>query len=295
MKAIIKTKTGVKLVECAIPTLTNNHDVFIKVMIAGLCRTDMYVAQGQIPCRESIVLGHEFSGIVEDIGTGVSRIKRGDRVGVHPAFMSADGHYSMLGIDRDGAYADYINVPEAYVYPIPAQLTFEEAAFLEPIAASLAVTRAPINIMQHGYIAGKNRIAELTLRVLQEKGFKHIRQEDDMQAILPNTYDFVIETVPTEMAFNQLVQALKPRGTLLLKSRPHQSIPLPLKLIVQKEITLMGVHYGSFQEGIDLLSSGRLYVKDLLGEVYSLEEAIPILSGQQCLSDDKKSFFKPGH
>ena len=96
------------------------------------------------------------------------------------------------------------------------------------------------------------------------------------------------------MALKALVQAVKPRGMLLLKSRPHQSIPLPLKLIVQKEITLLGVHYGNFQEGIDLLSSGRLYVKDLFGEVYSLEEAIPILSGQQCLSDEKKIFFKPG-
>jgi L-iditol 2-dehydrogenase len=294
MKAISKTKEGVTLQEKEIPFLAR-HGVLIKITLAGLCRTDLYAAQNKIPLNEGLTLGHEFTGFIEKTGVDVRGLYPGQRVSVMPLFMH-DHHQSMLGIDRDGAYADYIVLPASQVYPIPDHLTDEEAAFMEPVAASLAVLKAPIDSTQRGLIYGDSRIAELTRRILALKGFDKVDICSDHQTLeLDDDYDFIIETSATTQAFENIVRALKPQGLLVLKSRPFTPVPLPITAIVRKELTLVGVHYGDFQEGIDLVATHALHVRDLFGPTYSLEEAIPILLGHQKTPEDKKVFFKPCH
>jgi threonine dehydrogenase-like Zn-dependent dehydrogenase len=203
--------------------------------------------------------------------------------------------YEMLGVDLDGAFAEYIVVPATHVYKVPDSISPLEAAYLEPIAACLAVTKAPILLEQRGLIYGDNRIAELTLRIMNAKGYKNIEimQPEAIDALPAETYDFIVETLATEDTMQQILHMLKPSGTIILKSRPFKSVNMPVTKIVQKEIKLFGTHYGDFQEGIDLLVTGKLHVKDLFGETYSLEEAIDILSGKESVSEDKKIFFKP--
>ena len=210
-----------------------------------------------------------------------------------PVFVNGND-VTMLGVDIDGAYADYVIVPASHVYPIPDTLSMEEAAFLEPVAASLAVCSAAIKPSQRGLIYGKNRTAELTRRILNIKGFNAVFlcTENEMPDCV-GEFDFIIETSPTAQALEDIVRLIKPKGTIVLKSRPFSSIPLPISTIVRKEIQLTGVHYGDFKEGIELLSSRILDVSDLLGVTYSFEDAIPILLGKKIIPEDKKIFFKP--
>lgn len=293
MKTISKTSQGVMLLEKPIPAITDSKSVLIKITLSALCRTDIFAAQNQIPVSEGVTLGHEFTGVVERVGDEVDKTLLGCRVGVMPVYFDED-KYAMLGIDRDGAYAEYITVPVSNVYPIPESLSIEEAAFLEPIAASLAVLHADIYPSQKGLILGNNRIAELTRRILAIKEFNtvDVLGEEDISK-KHNCYDFIIETIPSEAVLHQIVQLIKPKGTIVLKSRPYVSVPMPLKAIVTKEVKLVGAHYGSFQEGIDLLASSQLKVKDIFGPTYSFADAILILSGEKKVQETNKIFFKP--
>ena len=293
MKAIFKKNNRITLQEKHIPDLIDGNDLLIKVTLAALCRTDLYVAQNKIPVKDGITIGHEFTGIVEKMGCNVDGIKPMQRVGVMPVFFNGDD-FSMLGIEIDGAYADYIRVPASNVFPIPDELTIEEAAFLEPIAASLAVCNAAIYPADRGLIYGQNRTAELTRRILKLKGFNSIDVcMENQRPKQTNSYDFVIETSATTEAFEDIARLVKPKGMILLKSRPYSAIPMPISTIVRKEIQLKGVHYGGFKEGIALIASKQLDVSDLFGCTYSFEEAIPILLGEKILPEDKKIFFKP--
>ena len=293
MKAIFKRNNSIVLQDKSIPNLQDSKSVLIKVILAGLCRTDLYVAQNKILIKEGTTLGHEFAGTIEKMGSDVDGMQLNQRVGVMPVFENGND-FSMLGVDVDGAYADYVIVPARNVYPIPDQLTAEEAVFLEPVAASLAVCNTPIHPKQRGLIYGQNRTAELTRRILNIKGFNFIDIcMDNQLPTLTNEYDFIVETSPTAIAFENIVRLVKRKGMILLKSRPYSSIPLPITTIVRKEIQLIGVHYGDFKEGILLLASGTLEVHDLLGDTYSFAEAMPILSGERIIPEDKKIFFKP--
>jgi threonine dehydrogenase-like Zn-dependent dehydrogenase len=294
MKAIVKQKNNIALKLIATPKLLDTRSVLIKVAIAGLCRTDLYAAQGKMTTKESVILGHEFSGTVEKVGEDVKHIKIGDRVGIMPILKSPSG-YRMLGIEEDGAFADYVLIPADLAYLVPEQISFQEAAFLEPIAAALAVLKTPIKPEHKGLIYGDNRIAELTSRILSIYGFTNIElcDEQNDQLLIDNSYDFIIETTPTEKALDTIARCVKPKGLIVLKSRPFHSVPLLFKTIVQKEIQLVGAHYGDFQLGIDLLANNKLYVKDLFGSIYSFEEAIPILTGKMELAENKKIFFQP--
>lgn len=293
MRALVKTRDTVELQDKPIPELPDTTSILLKVSLAALCRTDLYVAQNKIPVAEGLVLGHEFTGLIVKTGSDVEKFQIDQRVGIMP-FFSNNPDYPMLGVHLNGAYAEYVTVPVTQIYPIPDTLSNEEAAFLEPIAASLAVCKLPIDPNHRGLIYGKNRIAELTHRILKIKGFTLIDEHADEQMTdRANLYDFIIETTPTEQAFEQMVRLVKPKGLIILKSRSFNPVPLPINTLVKKEIKLMGAHYGSFQEGIDLLASGKLQVDDLLGRTYSLEEAVDILTGKRIVSESNKIFFKP--
>ncbi len=285
MRALIRNKNSLGVQSVPVPELSADNDVLIRVMVSGLCRTDVYVAEGLIQIeKQHLILGHEFSGIIEEIGPNVSKFKCGDRVAVMPVFPLGDtikpvvegSINTMLGIDHDGSFSEYIAVPSSFVYKIPDNMSFKQGAYLEPVAAALAPLNANIRPDQAGLIYGENRIARLTERVLKAKGYTNIEVYDDSEygsrPLANNHYDFIIETFATTETVNRLVKAIKPNGTIILKSRQHQPVEVNINTLVMKDITMQAVNYGDFQEGIDLIASGKLQIDDLLGDVYALED-----------------------
>jgi L-iditol 2-dehydrogenase len=174
----------------------------------------------------------------------------------------------MLGLDQDGAFADHVVLPWRALHAVPATLSPRRAAYTEPVAASLAVLRAPIAPGERGLLLGKNRIAELTLRVLEASGFRGVTCLPHDAPLPDNAFDFAIETVATEASLAGLLRAVRPGGCLVLKSRPAERIPLDIGLAVRRDLRLCAVGYGSFPEAIRLLAT--LPIDDLLGEVFPL-------------------------
>lgn len=275
----------------------------IRVAFAGLCRTDVYVARGLLSAANPITLGHEFSGTIKALGQGVAQLHLGQRVGVMPILpcghcpqcLSADPlvcqHTQMLGVDLAGGFADDVLVPARAIYPIPDALPLKVAAYLEPIAASMAALQAPISPGQRGVIYGDNRIATLTARVLKASGFEDVTIWAQAPEALPqDAYDFAIETVADAQVMSALIGAVRPRGVLVLKSRPVAPVALDWRALLAKELTLRATQYAPFERAIELVMSGRLDLEGLLGPAHPLEDYETLLLGQEEQSRQKVFF-----
>ncbi|MEL6180979.1 MAG: alcohol dehydrogenase catalytic domain-containing protein, partial [Myxococcota bacterium] len=173
MRALVKRDGVVQHVtDAPFPPLKRPDDVRIRVVIAALCRTDLYAARGLLPTPDPVVLGHEFSGIIDAIGPAVTGLSPGDRVAVHPALPCGQchpchsgqrcPHVRFLGVHRDGAFAEAIVVPRAAVHRLPEPLSFVQGAYAEPVAASLAVLGKGPHPDERWIIYGTGRIAHLT-------------------------------------------------------------------------------------------------------------------------------------
>jgi L-iditol 2-dehydrogenase len=284
MAAVVRGAAGVALRQVAAPGVVAPDDVVVEVRRAGICRTDLHVADGLLACAPPRVLGHELAGVVRACGVGVRRVAPGDRVtaipfapcgACGPCAANAPPHRclapAMLGWHRDGAFAEAVRVPERCVLPVPDGLDDARAAFVEPVAAALAVTRARLLPGQRGVVLGAGRILALCLRVLASEGIAAAPLDPDADGS-PGaaSLDFVVETAATEASLRLALTLLRPGGTLVLKSRPAGPVPLDVALAVRREVTVRAVAYGAFEDAIARLASGRLEVADLLGATYPL-------------------------
>ena len=149
--AVFYGKHDLRLEERALPSV-GKHDVLIKVMACGVCGTDVHIYEGDKGAAETnppTILGHEFAGVVEQVGEAVTQVKVGDRVCVDPNQLcgkcyycrSGIGHFceNMVGIGTtvEGGFAQYCAVNESQVYHLADTTPFEEGAMTEPVACCL--------------------------------------------------------------------------------------------------------------------------------------------------------------
>jgi L-iditol 2-dehydrogenase len=302
MKALVKNGRSISLQAVPRPVFAE-EDVLIRVVAAGLCRTDLYAAEGRLACRDPLILGHEFAGVVQEVGSPVRGLALGDRVTAMPVLscracaQCAAGaettclRPTMLGIDHHGAFAEFVAVPARSVYRVPNHVSFKAAAYAEPVAAALAVLNAGIQPQGRGLIYGSNRFALLIRQVLAAHGFGRVSVHDPARGGLEaNAYDFIIETLATTKTLAEIIRAARPFGTIVLKSRPPRPVGIDLIAAVRKELTFRAVHYGPFSQAVALLAEERIDVSELLGPSYPLEafEHVFALARQD---ESSKPFF----
>ena len=151
MRAVVKYAAGegnIELREVPEPEV-GDSDVKIKVKAVGICGSDLHIYKGDIgiPTRIPFTIGHEFSGVITEVGKNVSRFKVGERVTAENSRYTCGhcrycmtGHYNLCnerlatGYAFDGAYADYCVVPENRVYLLPENVDFLTAALSDPSA-----------------------------------------------------------------------------------------------------------------------------------------------------------------
>ncbi len=171
------------------------RQVKIAVQFAGICGSDLheYTHGPQlIPVDKPYplsghkgitTLGHEFSGIVEAVGKGVSGFKKGDRVVVEPIFRNfaspfvASGEYNLgehlgfVGLTSNGAFAKYVIVEDYMVHPMPDGMTFEQGALVEPAAVAVyAVQQSGLKIGQSVLVSGAGPIGLLSAQAALAAG-----------------------------------------------------------------------------------------------------------------------------
>jgi threonine dehydrogenase-like Zn-dependent dehydrogenase len=283
----VSYQTGVE-----VPKLTSLYNVLVKVYYAGICRTDIGIAKGVVPACEDVVLGHEFCGKIVGFFNGgdcMDGWKIGDVVSANPmAFGSAEE--MMCGKDCDGAFADYIAVPSGALVGLSLHLLSPLGAYLEPIAAALAPFKY---VGGRCCIYGGSRIAELTHQVARAIGHKNIEWITHLEELPKNSYDCIIETEPD--GIDAYIDALKPGGVLVLKSRSFASSSFIANTIAMKEIRVQGARYGDFQVASHILSATAschaLNTDALFGNVYELSQFEAAFAEAE-KPESRKTFFR---
>jgi 2-desacetyl-2-hydroxyethyl bacteriochlorophyllide A dehydrogenase len=179
MRALYTPAPGVyHLAERPRPEPTTTEAV-VKVARSAVCHTDVIIRSGRAGhVNYPVIPGHEFSGVVDEVGPAVEHLKPGDRVavrtilscGVCPTCRRGDTNgcerYDELGSKRDGGFAEYCAVPAQHLFPLPDHITLEEAALVEPLAnAVCAVRQARVDVGDRVVIIGPGPIGLLALQV----------------------------------------------------------------------------------------------------------------------------------
>lgn len=251
MKALVMT--GKKQLEVddnyQKPTVKPN-EVLVHTAWAGICGTDKALYNGLPGSADAvppIVLGHENSGVVAEVGSEVEDFKVGDRVSVdpniycHKCFYCRTSrpelceHLDAVGVTRDGGFAEYFTAPEEVVYHVPDNVSLEAAAVIEPIScAAHGVDLLETHPYQTALIIGDGFEGQLIAQILKSRGvkevtlagtvdeklennrkhfgFKTINNIKEPDAIKPDSYDIVVEAVGLPKTQEQAVEAARRGG-----------------------------------------------------------------------------------
>lgn len=192
----------IRVEETSIPTPKDNQ-VKVAVKFTGICGSDLHEYNDGpqlIPVDKpyelnghqgTTTLGHEFSGVVEEVGKNVKNVKKGDRVTVEPIFRNPEspfittGEYNLseplgfVGLTSNGGFANYTVVEDYMVHKIPDNMTFEQGAIVEPAAvAAYAIQRSGMKMGDTILIIGAGPIGLLTVQVAVAMGASQIFVSD---------------------------------------------------------------------------------------------------------------------
>lgn len=153
MKALVLKEIGNLNIENIKKPLVKENEVLVKVVNCGICGSDIVRAYKDGAHNMPLIIGHEFAGIVDDVGINVDKSWKNKRVGVFPLIPCMEcecckirkyemcENYSYLGSRQNGGFAEYVAVPEWNIIELPEKVTLEQAAMLEPMAVAVHAIR----------------------------------------------------------------------------------------------------------------------------------------------------------
>jgi threonine dehydrogenase-like Zn-dependent dehydrogenase len=294
-------------------------EALVRVRLAGICSTDLELARGYYPYTG--IIGHEFVGEVtqaeDDLWMGMRVVGEINAACGECAACRA-GHFThcerrnVLGIrDRHGAFAEYLTLPLANLHPVPDAIPDGAAVFTEPLAAALEILQqVHICPTDRVLVLGAGRLGQLVAQVLALTGCdlrviaRHPQQRQllaarhipavSLEDVPHRSMDVVVEATGTPEGFAQARQAVRPRGTLVLKSTYAGQMTADFSSLVVDEINLVGSRCGPFAPALRLLASGRVDVLPLIAGRYALKDGIAAMQ-QAAMSGVLKIFLMPGN
>ncbi|HEY5728936.1 MAG TPA: alcohol dehydrogenase catalytic domain-containing protein [Anaerolineales bacterium] len=288
-----------------VPQPQKQNEALIKIRKAGICSTDLELVKGYYPYTG--ILGHEFVGEVISsplpAGEGAG-VRAGDRaVGEINAVCNQceqclNGRpthcerRTVLGIvNRDGVFAEYTTLPLSNLHRVPASVPDEVAVFTEPLAAALEIQQqVQVHPTDRVLLIGAGRLGQLIAQTLALTGcdlrvvVRHKRQQDLLRArgiriipeedIQPWRWDIVVEATGSPSGFSLARQAIRPRGTLVLKSTYKGDMNVNISSIVVDEINIVGSRCGPFEPALRLMESKQVDPSVLIDSEYSLGDGL---------------------
>jgi threonine dehydrogenase-like Zn-dependent dehydrogenase len=282
-----------------IPQPCKPNEALIKIRKAGICSTDLELVKGYYPYTG--ILGHEFVGeVVEaDDPAWVGRRVVGEiNVVCHQCEQCLHGrsthceNRTVLGIvNRDGVFAQFTNLPTTNLHPVPASVSDEMAAFTEPLAAALEIQQqVQVRPTDRVLLIGAGRLGQLIAQTLALTGCdlrvvaRHAHQQSLLKArgirviaeqeIQPWRWDIVVEATGSPGGFALARQAIRPRGTLVLKSTYKGEINVNFSSMVVDEINIVGSRCGPFEPALRLLESRQVDPTVLIADEFKLEDGL---------------------
>ncbi len=270
----------------------------VRVRLAGICGTDLELARGYMSyCG---VPGHEFVGEVSETETpnlAGRRVVGEINAACGRCNWCAGGlarhcpNRTVLGIaGRDGAFAEFLRLPDQNLVPLPDSVPDELGVFVEPVAAIYEMFEQT-KLEPDGKLAvlGDGRLGALAALVLRAEGYApvlvgHHREKLDRLAALGvnvkledevlSGFDAVIDCTGAGSGLARALAIVRPRGTVILKSTATASAPVNLAPAVVNEITVVGSRCGRFAPALAALACGKLDPRPLISQVFPLDDAL---------------------
>ena len=279
-------------------------EALIRVSLAGICNTDYEITKGYMGYVG--VLGHEFVGVVEEVNSA-DQSWVGKRVVAEISWGCDDPscewcakknyrhcpNRHTIGIwKKDGCMAEYITLPTNILFEVPANVTDEQAVFVEPLAAACEILeQLHIEPTSKVLVLGDGKLGLTTALTLNAHNLdvllvgKHQNKLDIAKAQGVKTqllsdftpekkYDVVVEATGSASGFETSMSLTKPRGVLVLKSTVATGKELNLAPIVIDEITVLGSRCGQFAPALRLLENKKIDFSPFISATYPIDDAL---------------------
>jgi threonine 3-dehydrogenase len=320
MKALVKAKAepGLWMEHVPVPEI-GPDDVLIRVRKTGICGTDIHIwnwdewAQRTVPVP--LVTGHEFAGEIVEIGRNVEGLSIGQRVsgeghliGKHSR-QSRAGKFHLdpetrgIGVNEQGAFAEYLRLPAFNVVPLPDAIDDEIGAILDPLGNAVHTALSFDLVGEDVLITGAGPIGIMAAAVARHVGARHVVitdlnadrlalaarvadvvpvnvREEDLKAVVSRLkmkegFDVGLEMSGSQAALDQMVEALVMGGRIALLGIPPGKSPVDWSRIVFKAITIKGVYgreiFETWYKMIAMLENG-LDVRPVITHRFTVDE-----------------------
>ncbi|XP_012263937.2 sorbitol dehydrogenase-like [Athalia rosae] len=262
-------------------------EVLVKVAYSGICGTDLHIIEGSFPCKQdgSVTLGHEFSGVIEAIGSEVTSFKVGQKVVVDPNsgcnicdfchggnyhFCLRGGIHKTIGIYRNGGWATHAVAPETQVYLVPDEVDLDQAALVEPLSCLAHGWDIinPVNVGSRILVIGAGIIGSLWSSLLHLHGQRktvtvsepQIKRRElfenlnlDFKAVSPaelkgREFDLAIDCSGSGPAIESAIPLLGKGGRLCIfgVASPQTEVKIKPFEVYMKELSIVGVNINPF-------------------------------------------------
>ena len=302
------------------PQIASN-EVLVAVKACGICGSDVHGMDGSTGRRRPpIIMGHEAAGVIAEAGDAVKEWRSGDRVTFDSTIscgtcaycrrgqVNLCNHRRVLGVSCDdyrqqGAFAEFVAVPQRILYRLPDALAFEHAALIEPFTVAFhAVSRCQPTLNATAVIIGCGMIGLALLQTAKLAGFGHIIVVDTaadrlaqagslgaqhsidstasnaLEEVLRLTggagADHAFEAVGVGATVDLAVRCVRKGGAVTLVGNVAPQVELPLQVVVTRELSLFGscASAGEYPACLDMMARGLITATPLLSAVAPLEE-----------------------
>jgi 2-desacetyl-2-hydroxyethyl bacteriochlorophyllide A dehydrogenase len=298
--------------------------ITIQVGASGICGTDLHIFLGDYIGDYPIIPGHEFSGVIVSIGDKIEKFKVGDRVAVEPNLscgicdtcLQNRQHFcenwQAIGVTMPGGMATHVMVPQQAAFTI-GDLSFEEAAFMEPLSCVIhGIGLIESLISAYMLLVGTGPIGMLLLRTLKNIGSAKLdiveinenrrnfatkegigQVFSDFSQVKKDYYDIVVDATGVISVLEQCITFARPTGKILFFGVPPKGKVMTIEpfQLFRKELTILSSYTSlrNSKQAIDLISAGRIVVKDLISHRLPLNR---LESGLHLLIDKKEPSMK---
>lgn len=310
MKAAVISAPGELSIAEVDPPKIGEGEVLVEVHACGVCGTDLHIYDGQFPASYPIIMGHEFCGIVVDVGGGVSHISIGNRVAIQPNVacriceMCRRGRPNLCegllayGVHMNGGFAQLCAVRSENVFPI-GEMPFEAGALVEPLACCLhGINQISVNAGESAVIFGAGPIGLLLAQLCRLRGASNIVVVDVIEkrlevasslgfvglssaelnlnkAMHSHSYDLAIDATGVASVIEQMPKLVRSGGRLLIfgVAPIEASVSISPFDVYRRELIIAGAFSlgYEFDAAIKLLGSGQIQYESLITHLMPLE------------------------
>ncbi|MGI9092503.1 MAG: zinc-dependent alcohol dehydrogenase family protein [Mycobacteriales bacterium] len=308
MRAVVVDEPGSWQVATVPDPAPGTAQIVVAVGACGVCGTDLHIFDGEFPPTPyPITPGHEFAGTVSAVGAGGSGIAEGTLVAVDPSLFCGTCAYcragrgnlcaswNAIGDTVSGAFAEYVVVPTANAYPLPAGFDLRRAAMIEPVSCAVhGVKQLDRLLGARALVIGAGTMGLLLAQLIHRAGATEVAVVDrntarlglveslglgpaaaDVADLPAAEFDVAVDATGVPAAIESAFGALRRGGTLLVFGVADTAATVTLSpfRIYNDEIRIVGsmAVLDSFGPAVELVTSGTIDVGSLLADPFGLD------------------------